>query len=114
MGNAVLPQIYGAEPCKALARPPPRPARAGEWGWPPPPPPPKNPKSVGAAVGQPLPGSSRPQVLLYGQLYRISLELELPESPANRALGMFMVTVTCYGAGGRPLASAARAVSAAP
>lgn len=54
-------------------------------------------------------GWNREKVLLYGQLYRISLELELPESPANRALGMFMVTVTCYGAGGRPLASAARA-----
>ncbi|GAB0202038.1 seipin [Grus japonensis] len=54
-------------------------------------------------------GRNREKVLLYGQLYRISLELELPESPANRALGMFMVTITCYGAGGRPLASAARA-----
>ncbi|XP_027489333.1 seipin, partial [Corapipo altera] len=48
------------------------------------------------------------QVLLYGQLYRVSLELELPESPVNRELGMFMVAVTCYGAGGRPLASSAR------
>ncbi|XP_061204599.1 seipin [Neopsephotus bourkii] len=53
-------------------------------------------------------GGNREKVLLYGQLYRISLELELPESPVNRALGMFMVTITCYGAGGRPLASAAR------
>ncbi|XP_033927750.1 seipin [Melopsittacus undulatus] len=53
-------------------------------------------------------GGNREKVLLYGQLYRISLELELPESPVNRALGMFMVTITCYGAGGRPLATAAR------
>ncbi|XP_072736804.1 seipin isoform X2 [Ciconia boyciana] len=54
-------------------------------------------------------GGNREKVLLYGQLYRISLELELPESPVNRDLGMFMVAITCYGAGGRPLASAARA-----
>ncbi|XP_041876939.1 seipin, partial [Corvus kubaryi] len=53
-------------------------------------------------------GEHREKVLLYGQLYRISLELELPESPVNRELGMFMVTLTCYGAGGRPLATAAR------
>ncbi|XP_062368051.1 seipin isoform X1 [Cinclus cinclus] len=51
-----------------------------------------------------LPG----QVLLYGQLYRISVELELPESPVNRELGMFMVTLSCYGSGGRTLATAAR------
>ncbi|XP_074786310.1 seipin [Athene noctua] len=49
------------------------------------------------------------RVLLYGQLYRISLELELPESPVNRGLGMFLVTASCYGAGGRPLASTSRA-----
>ncbi|XP_032533449.1 seipin, partial [Chiroxiphia lanceolata] len=53
-------------------------------------------------------GEHREKVLLYGQLYRVSLELELPESPVNRELGMFMVAVTCYGAGGRPLASSAR------
>ncbi|XP_053824048.1 seipin isoform X1 [Vidua chalybeata] len=53
-------------------------------------------------------GEHREKVLLYGQLYRISLELELPESPVNRELGMFMVTLTCYGAGGRTLATAAR------
>ncbi|KAM8986029.1 LOW QUALITY PROTEIN: seipin, partial [Ara ararauna] len=47
-------------------------------------------------------GGNREKVLLYGQLYRISLELELPESPVNRALGMFMVSITCYGAGGAP------------
>ncbi|XP_072776398.1 seipin isoform X3 [Taeniopygia guttata] len=53
-------------------------------------------------------GEHREKVLLYGQVYRISLELELPESPVNRELGMFMVTLTCYGHGGRTLATAAR------
>lgn len=68
--------------------------------------------SPAAVPGVPSPTAApRPrQVLLYGQLYRISLELELPESPVNRELGMFMVTLTCYGAGGRPLATAARSV----
>lgn len=46
-----------------------------------------------------------------GQPYRISLELELPESPANRDLGMFMVAVTCYAKGGRTVAMSARTVS---
>ncbi|KAM4880060.1 seipin [Sylvia borin] len=54
-------------------------------------------------------GEQRQKVLLYGQLYRLSLELELPESPVNRELGMFMVGLTVYGDGGRPLATAQRA-----
>uniref|UniRef100_A0A8C0VM30 Seipin n=1 Tax=Cyanistes caeruleus TaxID=156563 RepID=A0A8C0VM30_CYACU len=53
-------------------------------------------------------GEHREKVLLYGQLYRISLELELPESPVNRELGMFMVRLTCYGSGGKTLATASR------
>lgn len=67
---------------------------------------PRRPQPHGRPTAAPRPR----QVLLYGQLYRISLELELPESPVNRELGMFMVTLTCYGAGGRPLATAARSV----
>lgn len=51
-------------------------------------------------------------MLQLGQLYRVSLELELPESPVNRALGMFLVSGTTYGPGGRPIATAQRAVSA--
>ncbi|XP_053908432.1 seipin-like [Cuculus canorus] len=53
-------------------------------------------------------GPNREKVLFPGQLYRLVLALEVPESPVNRALGMFMVSVTVYGADGRPLASAAR------
>ncbi|KYO34432.1 seipin [Alligator mississippiensis] len=51
---------------------------------------------------------NRDRVLMPGQPYRISLELELPESPANRDLGMFMVAVTCYAKGGRTVAMSAR------
>ncbi|XP_068779868.1 seipin isoform X2 [Struthio camelus] len=52
---------------------------------------------------------NRDKVMMYGQLYRISLELELPESPVNQELGMFMVAMTCYTKGGRTVASSARA-----
>ncbi|XP_026572153.1 seipin isoform X1 [Pseudonaja textilis] len=49
------------------------------------------------------------QVLMYGQPYRMSLELELPESPVNQNLGMFMVVISCYTKGGRIISSSARA-----
>ncbi|XP_058016764.1 seipin [Ahaetulla prasina] len=52
---------------------------------------------------------SRDQVLMYGQPYRMSLELELPESPVNQNLGMFMVVISCYTKGGRIISSSARA-----
>ncbi|XP_032090306.1 seipin [Thamnophis elegans] len=52
---------------------------------------------------------SRDQVLMYGQPYRMSLELELPESPVNQNLGMFMVAISCYTKGGRVISSSARA-----
>ncbi|XP_042295152.1 seipin [Sceloporus undulatus] len=48
------------------------------------------------------------QVLMYGQPYRISLEMELPESPVNQDLGMFMVVISCYTKGGRIISSSAR------
>lgn len=51
---------------------------------------------------------NRDRVLMYGQPYRISLELELPESPANQNLGMFMVAISCYTKGGRVISSSAR------
>ncbi|XP_069738438.1 seipin isoform X2 [Phaenicophaeus curvirostris] len=53
-------------------------------------------------------GPNREKVLFPGQIYRLVLELEVPESPVNRALGMFMVSITIYDADGRPLTSAAR------
>ncbi|XP_064593095.1 seipin [Zonotrichia leucophrys gambelii] len=53
-------------------------------------------------------GEHREKVLLYGQLYRISLELELPESPVNRELGMFMVGLSLYGSDGKTLARSER------
>ncbi|XP_037761065.1 seipin isoform X2 [Chelonia mydas] len=52
--------------------------------------------------------NSRDRVLMYGQPYRISLELELPESPVNQELGMFMVVMSCYTKGGRIISSTAR------
>nr|XP_056708266.1 seipin [Euleptes europaea] len=52
--------------------------------------------------------NSRDRVLMYGQPYRISVELELPESPVNQNLGMFMVVISCYTKGGRVISSSAR------
>lgn len=48
------------------------------------------------------------QVLMYGQPYRVTLELELPESPANQGLGMFLVTISCYTRGGRIISTSSR------
>lgn len=54
--------------------------------------------------------SGRDRVLMYGQPYRIILELELPESPTNQDLGMFLVTIACYTRGGRTISTASRSV----
>ncbi|KAG8437985.1 hypothetical protein GDO86_008610 [Hymenochirus boettgeri] len=48
------------------------------------------------------------KVLMNGQPYRISLELELPESSVNQDLGMFMVTMSCYTRGGKQISYTAR------
>ncbi|XP_028824177.1 seipin-like [Denticeps clupeoides] len=48
------------------------------------------------------------QVMTYGQPYRISLHLDMPESPANQNLGMFMVKMSCYSHGGKVISTSAR------
>ncbi|XP_011366957.1 seipin isoform X1 [Pteropus medius] len=50
----------------------------------------------------------RDRVLMYGQPYRVTLELELPESPVNQGLGMFLVTISCYTRGGRIISTSSR------
>ncbi|XP_064348316.1 seipin isoform X1 [Camelus dromedarius] len=52
----------------------------------------------------------RDRVLMYGQPYRITLELELPESRVNQDLGMFLVTISCYTRGGRIISTSSRSV----
>lgn len=52
--------------------------------------------------------NGRDQVMAFGQPYRISLELEMPESPVNEQLGMFMVKMSCYSRGGQTVSSVAR------
>lgn len=54
--------------------------------------------------------SGRDRVLMYGQPYRVTLELELPESPVNQGLGMFLVTISCYTRGGRIISTSSRSV----
>uniref|UniRef100_A0A3B3ZMV0 Seipin n=1 Tax=Periophthalmus magnuspinnatus TaxID=409849 RepID=A0A3B3ZMV0_9GOBI len=41
--------------------------------------------------------------------YRMSLQLEMPESPVNQDLGMFMIRATCFSQDGGQVASSARA-----
>uniref|UniRef100_A0A804HIJ7 Seipin n=1 Tax=Homo sapiens TaxID=9606 RepID=A0A804HIJ7_HUMAN len=54
----------------------------------------------------------RDRVLMYGQPYRVTLELELPESPVNQDLGMFLVTISCYTRGGRIISTSSRSIPA--
>ncbi|XP_030621342.1 seipin-like [Chanos chanos] len=48
------------------------------------------------------------QVMTYGQPYRISLAMEMPESPTNQELGMFLVKMSIYTHEGVIIDSAAR------
>lgn len=50
--------------------------------------------------------------MTYGQPYRITLELEMPESPANQELGMFLVKIAPYSKAGQIVDVSARSVSA--
>ncbi|CAJ1057340.1 seipin-like [Xyrichtys novacula] len=52
--------------------------------------------------------NEKDQVMANGQPYRISLELVMPESPVNEHLGMFMVKMSSYTKGGKPVASVGR------
>ncbi|XP_074533238.1 seipin-like [Halichoeres trimaculatus] len=52
--------------------------------------------------------NEKDQVMAFGQPYRISLELEMPESPVNEQLGMFMVKLSSYTKGGKIVASVGR------
>lgn len=51
------------------------------------------------------------QVMTFGQPYHISLLLEMPESPANQAQGMFMIRTAFYSQNGGQVASSTSAVS---
>lgn len=51
------------------------------------------------------------QVLTFGQAYQISLQLEMPDSPANQALGMFMIKTAFFSQDGGQVASSAHSVS---
>ncbi|CAN9498773.1 unnamed protein product [Ophioblennius macclurei] len=52
--------------------------------------------------------NDRDAVMAYSQPYRVSLELEMPESPVNEQLGMFMVRMSCYTKGGKVVSSVGR------
>uniref|UniRef100_A0A8C1SFX5 Seipin n=1 Tax=Cyprinus carpio TaxID=7962 RepID=A0A8C1SFX5_CYPCA len=48
------------------------------------------------------------QVMTYGQPYQITLELEMPESPSNQELGMFLVKMIPYSKAGQIVDVSAR------
>lgn len=48
------------------------------------------------------------EIMTYGQPYQITLELEMPESPANQQLGMFLVKMSPYSKAGQILDISAR------
>ncbi|XP_018566875.1 seipin isoform X2 [Anoplophora glabripennis] len=52
--------------------------------------------------------TNRQQLLMMGQPYKIHLDLDMPESPTNRELGMFMVCVDFRGKRGQLLANSCR------
>lgn len=52
--------------------------------------------------------NEKDQVMANGQPYRISVDLEMPESPVNEQLGMFMIKMICYTKGGRIVSSVSR------
>ncbi|XP_051537460.1 seipin isoform X2 [Myxocyprinus asiaticus] len=52
--------------------------------------------------------NGKDQVMMSDQAYRISLELEMPESPVNEQLGMFMVKMSCYTRDGTVISSVVR------
>lgn len=52
--------------------------------------------------------NERDHVMANSQPYRVSLELEMPESPVNEQLGMFMVRMSCYTKGGNVVSSVGR------
>ncbi|XP_051276729.1 seipin isoform X1 [Dicentrarchus labrax] len=51
---------------------------------------------------------NKKHVLTFGQAYRISLQLEMPDSPSNQELGMFMIKTVCFSQDGGQVASSAR------
>lgn len=50
------------------------------------------------------------EVLTFGQAYWISLQIEMPESPTNEHLGMFMIKTTCFSQNQVQTASSVRSV----
>ncbi|XP_014862997.1 PREDICTED: seipin-like isoform X2 [Poecilia mexicana] len=54
---------------------------------------------------------NRKHALTFGQVYRMYLQLEMPDSPTNHEVGMFMIKTTCFSQDGGQVASSARTAS---
>ncbi|MEQ2306396.1 hypothetical protein AMECASPLE_007887 [Ameca splendens] len=55
--------------------------------------------------------TNKKHALTFGQVYRMYLQLEMPDSPTNHEVGMFMIKTTCYSEDGAQVASSARTAS---
>ncbi|XP_042349289.1 seipin-like isoform X2 [Plectropomus leopardus] len=51
---------------------------------------------------------NKKHALTFGQAYQMSLQLEMPDSPTNQDLGMFMIKTTCFSRDGGQVASSSR------
>ncbi|XP_021173974.1 seipin isoform X2 [Fundulus heteroclitus] len=51
---------------------------------------------------------NKKHALTFGQAYRVYLQLEMPDSPTNHEVGMFMIKTTCFSQDGGQVASSAR------
>ncbi|MED6291106.1 hypothetical protein CHARACLAT_020149, partial [Characodon lateralis] len=54
---------------------------------------------------------NKKHALTFGQAYRMYLQLEMPDSPTNHEVGMFMIKTICYSEDGAQVASSARTAS---
>ncbi|XP_061582326.1 seipin-like [Cololabis saira] len=54
---------------------------------------------------------NKKHVLTFGQVYQISLQLEMPDCPTNQELGMFMIKTTCFTQEGGQIAASARSAN---
>ncbi|XP_013861376.1 seipin isoform X3 [Austrofundulus limnaeus] len=54
---------------------------------------------------------NKKHVLTFGQVYRIYLQLEMPDSPTNQQVGMFMTKTTCFSQDGGQVAASTRSAS---
>ncbi|XP_037531723.1 seipin-like [Nematolebias whitei] len=54
---------------------------------------------------------NKKHALTFGQVYRIYLQMEMPDSPTNQQVGMFMIKTACFSQDGGQVAASTRSAS---